>query len=59
MHHHGRAVRQTELTDHIYADDADRGDNAVEALMARLRRKVGVDVIRTRRGHGYVIGGEA
>ena len=57
MHHAGRAVHQTELTEHLYADEADRGDNAIEALVARLRRKVGADAIRTRRGHGYVIGG--
>mgnify|MGYP005843512321 CR=1 FL=1 len=59
MHHAGRAVHQTELTEHLYADEADRGDNAIEALVARLRRKIGADAIRTRRGHGYVIGGEA
>lgn len=56
MHHLGRAVHQTELTEHLYADEADRGDNAVEALVARLRRKIGADTIRTRRGHGYVVG---
>ena len=56
MHHPGRAVHQTELTEHLYANEADRGDNAVEALVARLRRKIGADLIRTRRGHGYVIG---
>jgi two-component system OmpR family response regulator len=59
LHHAGRAVHQTELTEHLYADEAERGDNAIEALVARLRRKIGVDAIRTRRGHGYVIGGEA
>jgi DNA-binding response OmpR family regulator len=59
MHHAGRAVHQTELTEHLYANEADRGDNAIEALVARLRRKVGADAIRTRRGHGYVIGGPA
>lgn len=56
MHHPGRAVHQTELTEHLYAEEAERGDNAVEALVARLRRKVGTTAIRTRRGHGYVIG---
>jgi DNA-binding response OmpR family regulator len=56
MHHPGRAVHQTELTEHLYAEEAERGDNAVEALVARLRRKLGADAIRTRRGHGYVIG---
>ena len=59
LHHAGRAVHQTELTEHLYADEAERGDNAIEALVARLRRKIGMDAIRTRRGHGYVIGGEA
>ena len=56
LHHAGRAVHQTELTEHLYAEEAERGDNAVEALVARLRRKVGAEAIRTRRGHGYVIG---
>ncbi len=58
LHHAGRAVHQTELMEHLYADEADRADNAVEALVARLRRKIGAGAIRTRRGHGYVIGGE-
>jgi two-component system OmpR family response regulator len=56
MHHAGRAVHQTELTEHLYADEAERGDNAIEALVTRLRRKIGAEVIRTRRGHGYVVG---
>ncbi|WP_431302396.1 response regulator transcription factor [Sediminicoccus sp. BL-A-41-H5] len=55
MHHAGRAVHQTELMEHLYADEADRADNAVEALVARLRRKIGAATIRTRRGHGYVV----
>jgi DNA-binding response OmpR family regulator len=59
MHHAGRAVHQTELTEHLYAGEAERGDNAIEALVARLRRKIGADAIRTRRGHGYVMGGRA
>lgn len=59
MHNAGRAVHQTELTEHLYANEADRGDNAIEALVARLRRKIGAAAIRTRRGHGYVMGGDA
>lgn len=56
MHHPDRGVHQTELTEHLYGGEAERGDNAVEALVARLRRKIGAAAIRTRRGHGYVIG---
>ena len=55
-HHPGRAVSQAELVDHLYADERDRHENAVEALVARLRRKAGQEVIRTRRGYGYEIG---
>ena len=31
--------------------------NAIEALIVRLRRKLGAGTIETRRGHGYVIKG--
>jgi DNA-binding response OmpR family regulator len=49
-------VSQGELVEHIYgSDEPDR--NAVEALVARLRRKVGADAIATRRGHGYMMDG--
>jgi two-component system OmpR family response regulator len=51
----GRAVHQTELLAHLYATDAERSDNAVEAVIARLRKKLGRDIVRTRRGHGYVL----
>lgn len=55
MHHAGRVVPPGELMDHLYAHDHDRDPNAVEVLMGRLRRKIGVDLIETRRGFGYVI----
>lgn len=55
MHHAGRVVPAGELIDHLYGHDADRDPNAVEVLMGRLRRKLGVDLIETRRGFGYII----
>ena len=55
MHHRGRVVSQTELTEHIYAQDADRDSNTVEVFVARLRRKLGAGVISTVRGLGYRI----
>ena len=53
MHHRGRVVSRAELTDHIYALDADRDSNTVEVFVARLRRKVGAAYIETVRGLGY------
>jgi two-component system, OmpR family, response regulator len=53
MHHRGRIVSQSELTEHIYARDADRDSNTVEVFVARLRKKLGVDAIATVRGLGY------
>jgi DNA-binding response OmpR family regulator len=55
----GRAVSQIELTEHLYAQDFERDSNAIEALVARLRRKIGGETIKTRRGYGYVIGDSA
>jgi DNA-binding response OmpR family regulator len=54
-HNPGRAVSAGELADHLYGA-GDSGDaNAIEALVARLRRKVGADVIVTQRGFGYTL----
>ena len=53
LHNKGRIVSREELKDHIYSGDDGRVDNAVEAMIARLRRKLGFEHIETRRGHGY------
>jgi two-component system, OmpR family, response regulator len=58
MHHRGRVVPQSELTEHIYAQNFDRDSNTVEVFVARLRRKLGSSVIETVRGLGYRIQAE-
>ncbi len=58
MHHRGRVVSQSELTEHIYAQTFDRDSNTVEVFIARLRRKLGASTIETVRGLGYRIAGE-
>jgi two-component system OmpR family response regulator len=58
MHHSGQVISQSEITQHLYAQDFDRDSNSVEVLVGRLRKKLGSDVIRTRRGFGYSIGEE-
>jgi two-component system OmpR family response regulator len=58
MHHRGRVVSQSELTEHIYAERADRDSNTVEVFVARLRRKLGPSIIETVRGLGYRVEAE-
>jgi len=55
MHHKGRVVPPHELIEHLYSDDDARNANALEALIMRLRKKLGADAIQTRRGFGYMI----
>ena len=59
MHHPARVVSQAELTEHIYAENADRDSNTVEVFVARLRRKLGGSFIQTVRGLGYRMESEA
>ena len=58
MHQHGRVVSQSELTEHIYAQNADRDSNTVEVFIGRLRRKLGPSFIETVRGLGYRVEAE-
>lgn len=53
VHHQQRVVSRTELTEHLYAQDHDRDSNTIDVFIARLRRKLGTDVIRTVRGLGF------
>jgi two-component system, OmpR family, response regulator len=54
MHHQGRVVSRTELVEHLYDQDFDRDSNTIEVFVGRLRKKLGVDVIQTIRGLGYI-----
>jgi two-component system OmpR family response regulator len=53
MHHQGKVVSRTELTEHLYDQDFDRDSNIIEVFVGRLRKKLGVDLIATVRGLGY------
>jgi DNA-binding response OmpR family regulator len=54
-HNRGRAVSQSELLDHLYGGDAHFSTNSAEVLVGRVRRKIGANLIETRRGYGYVL----
>jgi DNA-binding response OmpR family regulator len=55
MQHAGRVVSQMELTEQLYAQDFERDSNSIEVLVGRVRRKLGSNLIQTRRGFGYLI----
>ena len=55
MHHTGRVVSRSELVEHLYDQDFDRDSNTIEVFVGRLRRKLGVELIQTARGLGYII----
>jgi two-component system OmpR family response regulator len=55
MHHMGRVVSRGELVEHLYDQDFDRDSNTIEVFVGRLRKKLGVDVIQTVRGLGYLL----
>ena len=57
--HRGEVVSQHRLTDHLYTADAERNSNSIEVLVGRLRRRIGADTIKTKRGFGYYIEGNA
>jgi len=54
-HHAGRPVSAGEIADHLYGLSELADVNAVEALVTRLRKKLGAEVIETRRGFGYLL----
>jgi len=55
MHHKGKVISRTELTEHLYDQDFDRDSNTIEVFVGRLRRKLPDDCIQTVRGLGYQI----
>jgi len=59
LHRRGRVVSKRELVDHLYAGSARGSENAVEVFVHQMRRKLRDvacgNLIRTRRGHGYVM----
>lgn len=55
MRHANKTISQYELIEHIYAADAEPDSNALEVLVARVRKKINPIFIETKRGFGYCI----
>jgi DNA-binding response OmpR family regulator len=55
MHHPDRVHSKDQLLDQLYALDQDAAaSNLVEVYIAKLRRRLGRELIVTRRGQGYL-----
>jgi two-component system, OmpR family, response regulator len=55
--HRGVVVTKTKIYDHIFDEFEDTASNLLEVHISNLRKKLGKDLIETRRGQGYVIDG--
>lgn len=46
-------IDRSNLVERVYEGDANVDSNSIEVIVARLRRKIGHDMIVTERGRGY------
>jgi len=53
--HRGAVVTRTALYEHLFDEDDDSLSNLLDVHVSNVRKKLGADVITTRRGHGYCI----
>ena len=53
--HAGRLVSRTTIYEYLYEEDAVNLANTVEVHVSNIRKKLGHDFIRTRRGQGYLV----
>ena len=59
MLHAGQILSKTHLNEHLYDGESERESNVIEVHVNHLRRKLGREVIETRRGQGYRYAGDA
>lgn len=53
--HAGKLVSRTMIYNHIFDEKDDTLSNLVDVHISHLRKKLGKDVIETRRGQGYIL----
>ena len=51
----GSLVSRTSIYEHLWDEDDETWSNVVDVYVSNLRAKLGRDLIRTRRGEGYII----
>ncbi len=53
--HRGRVISRDELVDHLSDENDESNSNVLEVYVSYLRKKLGAELIETKRGFGYVI----
>ena len=53
--HRGEVVSRTELYEHLFDETDNTLSNLVDVHVFSLRKKLGAELITTRRGQGYCI----
>ena len=53
--HRGELVTRTMIYDHLFEEQDESLSNLVDVYVANIRRKLGKELITTRRGQGYII----
>ena len=56
MLHPQQILSKSHLAEHLYDGETERDSNVLEVHVNHLRRKLGREVIETRRGQGYMFG---
>jgi DNA-binding response OmpR family regulator len=56
MMHQNEILSKGHLTEHIYDDSSDKDSNVIEVYIRRLRNILGNEIIKTKRGQGYIFG---
>lgn len=51
----GKVVSRAALYDHLFDEEESSLSNLLDVHVSNLRKKLGADIISTRRGHGYTI----
>lgn len=57
MLHPSQVLSKSHLAEHLYDGETERDSNVLEVHVNHLRRKLGREVIETRRGQGYLFSG--
>jgi two-component system OmpR family response regulator len=53
IHHSGQVISRDRLGEQVFDGGHDPDSNALDVLLGRVRRKLGIDLIQTVRGQGW------